>query len=299
MIKLIMKIIGLIWLCAFLLFGCSDTIPEFSGEKAFDYLEAQCDFGPKNPGSEGHMQCKDYFIDFLNSHGAKVSTQEFPVEIREETFQCTNIIASYYPEKPRRIFIGAHWDTRPWADRDADITKHNTPIIGANDAASGIAVLMELATILQTYEPTVYGIDLLFFDAEDAGSYGANETWCLGSEYFAENYTGKEPEYVVVIDMIGDADLDILIESFSQHSAPELVKKVWDIAKKNDIRTFSLKMTGYIYDDHYAFLEAGYEAIDIIDMEYPYWHTIEDTPDKCSAESLQDVGTVLTHLIYE
>lgn len=294
-----MKITGLICLWALLLFGCSSAIPEFIGEKAFQYLEAQCDFGPRNPGSEGHAQCKDYIIDFLGTHGATVQTQEFSVEVRDDEYQCTNIIASYYPNRPRRIFIGAHWDTRPWADKDEDASNHETPIIGANDAASGVAVLIELATILQANEPPVFGIDLLFFDAEDAGTYGTNESWCLGSQYFVEQYSGKEPEFVIVVDMIGDADLDILIESFSQNSSPALVKKVWDIAKKNDIQTFSSKMTSYIYDDHYAFLEVGYEAIDIIDMEYPYWHTIKDTPDKCSPTSLQDVGTVLTHLIYE
>jgi len=294
-----MKIMSLIWLCALFLSGCSSTIPEFNGEKAFEYLKAQCEFGPRNPGSKGHTQCKNYFIDFMGTHGATVHTQEFPVEVRGEQYQCTNIVASYYPEKPRRIFIGAHWDTRPWADKDEDTSNHETPIMGANDAASGVAVLMELATILQANEPEVYGIDLIFFDAEDAGSYGQNESWCLGSQYFVEQYSGKEPEFVIVIDMIGDADLDILIESFSQKSSPALVKKVWDIARKNDIHAFSSKMTNYIYDDHYPFLEAGYEAIDIIDMEYPYWHTIEDTPDKCSPKSLQDVGTILTHLIYE
>lgn len=294
-----MKKINLFFLCVLFLFGCSNTIPEFNGDKAFEYLEAQCEFGPRNPGSEGHSQCKDYFVDFLRTHGASVQTQEFSAEVRGQKYKFTNIIASYYPNRPRRIFIGAHWDTRPWADRDEDTSNHKTPIIGANDAASGVAVLLHLAEILNKNEPPVYGIDLLFFDAEDAGNYGTNETWCLGSQYFVEQYSGKEPEYVIVIDMIGDAYLDILIESFSQNSSPALVKKVWDIARKNNINTFSSKMTGYIYDDHYPFLEAGYEAIDIIDMDYPYWHTIEDTPDKCSPKSLQDVGTVLTHLIYE
>ena len=294
-----MKIINLFFLCVLFLFGCSNTIPEFNGEKAFEYLEAQCEFGPRNPGSEGHSQCKDYFVNFLRTHGASVQTQEFSAEVRGQEYQFTNIIASYYPNRPRRIFIGAHWDTRPWADRDENTSNHETPIIGANDAASGVAVLLELATILQSHEPPVYGIDFIFFDAEDAGTYGTNKTWCLGSQYFVEQYSGKEPEYVIVIDMIGDADLNILIESFSINSSPALVKMVWDIARKNNINAFSSKMTSYIYDDHYPFLEAGYEAIDIIDMDYPYWHTIEDTPDKCSPKSLQDVGTVLIHLIYE
>jgi len=294
-----MKKISLFFLCVMLLFGCSNTIPEFNGDKAFEYLEAQCEFGPRNPGSEGHAQCKDYFVNFLRTNGASVQTQEFSAEVRGQEYQFTNIIASYYPNRPRRICIGAHWDTRPWADRDEDPSNHETPIIGANDAASGVAVLLHLAEILYKNEPPIYGIDLILFDAEDAGTYGTNETWCLGSQYFVEHYSGKKPEYVIIVDMIGDADLDILIESFSQNSSPALVKKVWDIARKNNINAFSSKITNFIYDDHYPFLEAGYEAIDIIDMDYPYWHTIEDTPDKCSPKSLQDVGTVLINLIYE
>ena len=294
-----MKKIVYLSACILLLFACSNTIPEFNGDKAFEYLEAQCEFGPRNPGSEGHAQCKDYIVNFLKTHGASVQTQEFSANVRGQEYQFTNIIASYYPNRPRRIFIGAHWDTRPWADRDEDTSNHKTPIIGANDAASGVAVLLHLAEILNKNEPSVYGIDLLFFDAEDAGTYGSNEDWCLGSKYFVEQYSGKEPEYVIVIDMIGDADLDILIESFSKNSSPALVKKVWGIAGKNKINAFSSKVTNFIYDDHYPFLEAGYEAIDIIDMDYPYWHTIEDTPDKCSPKSLQSVGIVLTHLIYE
>jgi hypothetical protein len=111
-------------LCVLFLFGCSNTIPEFSGEKAFEYLEAQCEFGPRNPGSEGHSQCKDYFVNFLRTHGAAVQTQEFSAEVRGQEYQFTNIIASYYPNRPRRIFIGAHWDTRPWADRDEDTSNH-------------------------------------------------------------------------------------------------------------------------------------------------------------------------------
>jgi len=188
-----MKIMSLIWLCALFLSGCSSTIPEFNGEKAFEYLEAQCEFGPRNPGSKGHAQCKDYFIDFLNSHGATVSTQEFPIEVRGEQYQCTNIVASYYQEKPRRIFIGAHWDTRPWADRDADVTNHNTPIAGANDAASGVAVLMELATILQANEPEVYGIDLIFLMPRMQEAMDKMKAGALDHNISSNNIRGKSP----------------------------------------------------------------------------------------------------------
>jgi len=294
-----MKIICLLIVCAVLFAGCNNAIPTFDGKTAFKYLEEQCTFGPRNPGSKGHELCKNYIIKFMEDHGAEVRTQDFTASVRGDEFKFTNIIASYYPERPQRIFIGAHWDTRPWADRDADSTKHNTPILGANDAASGVAVLLELATILQLNEPPIYGYDLIFFDGEDAGSYGKTKDWCLGSQYFVEHYHGKEPEFVIVIDMIGDSDLEIQKEPFSLMSSPELVDKVWKIAKQYNIQGFSSKVTTYIYDDHYPFLEAGFQAIDIIDLDYPYWHTTEDTPDKCSPKSLQSVGTMLMHLIYE
>jgi len=188
-----MKIMSLIWLCALFLSGCSSTIPEFNGEKAFEYLEAQCEFGPRNPGSKGHAQCKDYFIDFLNSHGATVSTQEFPIEVRGEQYQCTNIVASYYPEKPRRIFIGAHWDTRPWADRDADVTNHNTPIAGANDAASGVAVLMNLQRYYRQTNPRFTVLTLFFLMPRMQEAMDKMKAGALDHNISSNNIRGKSP----------------------------------------------------------------------------------------------------------
>ncbi|MEA3475127.1 MAG: M28 family peptidase, partial [Candidatus Cloacimonadota bacterium] len=279
--------------------GCSKNIPEFSGEKAFQYLEKQCSFGPRNPNSDGHLLCKNYLINFLEENGAEVKTQEFSEKVRDEIYNLTNIIATYYPQRQTRIFIGAHWDTRPWADLDSLEENRHLPIPGANDAASGVAVLFHLAEILNKYEPPLFGIDLLFFDGEDAGTQGTNNEWCLGSKHFVNNYKGREPEAVIIIDMIGDKDLNIEIEGYSYRNSPELLEKIWKIARARNIPNFSTKISNFIYDDHYPFLEKGFNAIDIIDFDYPYWHTLQDTPDKCSAQSLQIIGNVLTEFIYK
>jgi len=294
-----MKIYYFILSCVVLLaFGCSQPVPPFDGNKAFEYLEEQCKFGPRNPNSNGHLLCKNYIQSFLEDNGARVYTQEFTAEIREESYELTNIIGSYYPTRPARIFIGTHWDTRPWADRDKDSLNHTLPVQGANDGASGTALLLHLAEILNKYEPSLLGVDLLFFDGEDAGEYGVSDSWCLGSRYFVENYKGSKPEYVIIVDMIGDRELDIKIEGYSYQNASELVAKIWRIAYSLDISNFTTKLGDFVYDDHYPFLEQGYQAVLIIDFEYPYWHTSQDTPDKCRPESLEAVGTVITNFIY-
>lgn len=284
----------------FTLTDCSKNIPEFNGEKAFQYLEKQCSFGPRNPNSEGHLLCKNYIINFLEENGAEVKTQEFSEKVRDEIYNLTNITATYYPQRRTRIFIGAHWDTRPWADLDSLEENRNLPIIGANDAASGVAVLLHLAEILNKYETPLFGVDLLFFDGEDAGTLGSNDEWCLGSKYFVRHMADKEiePASVIIIDMIGDKNLNIEIERYSYQNSIELLEQIWKIARSQNILNFNTKISDFIYDDHYPFLEKGFNAIDIIDFDYPYWHTLQDTPDKCSPQSLQIIGNVLTGFIY-
>jgi len=295
---LLVAIISL--LIAFLLVSCSSkNLPEFDSNLAFEYLKQQCSFGPRNPGSEGHFLCKEFIIETLKYHDAQVETQEFMGTIRDKNYDFTNIIGSYYPKRQSRIFLGAHWDTRPWADKDTLAENHDKPIIGANDAASGVGLLLAMAKVIkQNSENLTYGIDLLFFDAEDAGTYGKNSDWCLGSKYFVENYNGIKPEAVIIIDMIGDKNLNIYIEGNSYRNSPRLVTEIWNIANSYDINAFKTKIKYYIYDDHYPFLEEGYNAIDIIDYDYQYWHTVHDTPDKCSSESLGIIGKVLINYIW-
>jgi hypothetical protein len=281
-----------------ILISCSNPVPGFNKEEAFSYLEAQCDIGPRYPGSEEIVLCRNLIISELKKFGASVQKQKFIIEVNGIEYQGVNIIAGFYPRMSRRILLGAHYDTRPWADKEEDPALHNTPILGANDAASGVAVLLELASIISQKQPRQYGIDLLFFDLEDMGEYGKNETWCLGSSYFAQNFSGVKHEKAIIVDMIGDADLEVEIEYFSYHNSPNLVNEVWNVAEEAGFKEFNARITKRIYDDHYPLIVAGFNAIDIIDFEYPYWHTLEDTPDKCSANSLYVIGQTLLNLIY-
>ena len=292
------KLILLLFLM-FVISSCADNYPTFDADNAFEHLENQCELGVRYPGSDGIELCRDYIVDELTKCNAEIELQKFTVVIDEEEIDGVNIIASFYPQMSRRILFGAHYDTRPWADMEEEISLHDTPIMGANDAASGVAVLLELAKIVSAKQPQQFGIDLVFFDLEDMGAYGDNETWCLGSSYFADNYTKSKPEKSIVIDMIGDADLSINMEYTSYHNSPNLVKEVWEIAEQLGFNEFKSKITNRIYDDHYPLIAAGFNAIDIIDFEYPPWHTLEDTPDKCSPKSLGIVGQIMVNLIYQ
>ncbi len=287
-----------LFLFSILIISCQNSIPEFNREESFTFLEKQCELGPRYPGSDEIELCRNYIIDELKKSGAEIQKQEFTSIIKEQEFQGVNIIASFYPRMSRRILLGAHYDTRPWADKEEDTSLHNEPIIGANDAASGVAVLLEIASIISKKQPCQFGIDMVFFDLEDMGEYGNNTTWCLGSGYFAENFTGEKPEKAIVVDMIGDSDLQIDMEYFSYHNSPDLVNEVWNTAQELGFNEFKSKITNRIYDDHYPLICAGFNAIDIIDFDYPVWHTLKDTPDKCSPYSLYVVGQTLLTIIY-
>jgi len=171
--------------------------------------------------------------------------------------------------------------------------------MGANDGASGVAVLLELASILADNQPKQYGVDLVFFDLEDIGKYKDDESWSRGAQYYAQNMLTDKPEYVIVVDMIGDDDLHIPMEYYSYHSAPELLKKLVDFSQARGFDQFSRKVATPIMDDHIPFLKEGLKAVDLIDLDYPYWHTMYDTPDKCSPKSLEAVGQTLIDFIYE
>ncbi|MDH4223320.1 MAG: M28 family peptidase [candidate division Zixibacteria bacterium] len=209
----------------------------------------------------------------------------------------SNIIASFYPDKKERILLCAHWDTRPWADKDPEPANRFTPISGANDGASGVAVLMELASTISGKKPK-YGVDIILFDGEDYGSDEHPERWCLGSSYFSKNSGGYKAVFGILLDMIGDRDLQIYQEGYSSRYAGEIVRMVWEKAQKLSISDFKTGVKHYMVDDHLPLIQAGIPCIDIIDFDYPYWHTIEDTPDKCSPESLEKVGKVILSVLY-
>jgi Zn-dependent M28 family amino/carboxypeptidase len=272
--------------------------PSFDGGNAYNYIVRQCSFGPRNPGSQGHRLCKEFLINELKKSADNVTEQKFYHfdENIKKNVQMANIIASFNVSSKKRIMLCAHWDTRPFADRDKNPIKRKQPILGANDGASGVAVLLEIAKILKTNKPNV-GIDIVLFDGEDYGHEGT-DNYFLGSKYYVKNNSNYSPMFGILLDMVGDKDLEIPIEGHSKLYAPDIVNRVWDSAEKIGASAFIRNDGNEVKDDHLILLNAGIRCIDVIDFDYPYWHTTEDTPDKCSPESLQQIGDVLVEIIY-
>ena len=268
-------------------------------ERAFGYLTAQCDLGPRDPGSAGHAACLEYLVAELQALCDTVELMHFqPVDSRGNRVPpLTNIVARIVPEEERRYLFCAHWDTRPRADRDPDPARRAEPIIGANDGASGVAVLLELANILHANRPPV-GVDLVLFDGEDYGEEGRIQDYMLGSREYARQRWQERPVLGVLVDMVGDRDLRLPIEQNSVEAAPELVDLVWSVAETLGEAAF-VRRAGYrVFDDHLPLIEVGWPVIDVIDFDYPYWHTHDDTPEHCSPRSLGTVARVLVGVIY-
>ena len=191
----------------------------------------------------------------------------------------------------------AHWDSRPRSENDPDSSKKSLPILGANDGASGVAILLDLGRVFQKQPPPV-GVDIVLFDAEDWGLNGGEEGWFVGSKFFAQNLKGYRPRLAILLDMVGDSSLDIYREGYSQKYAGEINDYIWETAKNEHATAFADSVKYTISDDHVPLLEAGIKVVDLIDFDYPYWHTQGDTPDKCSPQSLETVGKVLISAIY-
>ena len=285
--------------------SCNNEVPNFDKGNAFRYLVEQCEFGPRNPGSNGYKQCLDYLQKTLSGFADTILLQPFVLDdlVNEKSYDLTNIIARFKAGDPQQLLIGAHWDTRPWADEDPDTDKRNDPIIGANDGASGVAVILELARILNASPPPI-GITLVLFDGEDMGRSGTPKSYAQGSLAFAKDLPIEKPDEAIILDMIGDAELHIPIERYSYQQNKQLVKKLWGLAKELSLDAFESRIEYSIYDDHVPlWTEAKIPAVDIIDFNYPnsytnFWHTTQDLPENCSAESLGQVGTLLVHYIY-
>ncbi|MCK4740440.1 MAG: M28 family peptidase [Candidatus Thorarchaeota archaeon] len=267
----------------------SSHILAFDGENAMDYLVQQCDFGPRPPGSDNLTQCKTYIAATLESFGWNVTLQNFTyLEV-----ECSNIIATWPDAEQPSYVLGAHYDTRPRADQDPEPANRMTPIIGANDGASGVAVLLELASGLPAGVRN--SVEIVLFDAEDSG-YINGWDWIVGSTYYVDQLSPtrvSEISAMILLDIVGDSDLRLERETSSTRSLQDLIWSIADEMGHND--TF-LDVSGRsILDDHRPFLDVGIPSVDIIQHNgFPwYWHTLEDTPDKCSAESLQIVGEVV------
>ena len=212
--------------------------------------------------------------------------------------ELTNIIASFYPEMKKRVILCAHWDTQPFADKDPNPQNRSQPILGANDGASGVALLLEIASLLSANKPKL-GVDIVFFDAEDYGTEDRLDMYCLGSQFFSRNLGDYRPEFGILVDLIADEDLELYREGYSDRYAKEIVDLIWNRAKELNLKSFRDSVKHWVLDDHIPLLQAGIPCIDIIDLDYPYWDTLEDTPDKCSPQSLKEVGEVIISILYE
>lgn len=263
----------------------SATTEKFDGERALADVEAQVAMGPRTPGSAGHAQVREWMRRELENAGWLVDIHES----KRLGHPIYNIIAKRGDELPQ-IILAAHYDTRFFADRDPDESKRDEPVPGANDGASGVAVLLELARTLPDDTLPVW---LVFFDAEDNGQIEGWD-WILGSRAFVDEIPVR-PQAVIIADMVGDADLNLYYE---RNSDITLRAEIWATAERLGYGGIFVQSEKHsILDDHTPFLEKGIPAVDIIDFDYPFWHTTEDAADKVSAESLKAVGDTLWHWV--
>lgn len=278
---------------------------EFDGEAALRYARAQVDFGPRVPGTEGHRKAGDWIVEQMKARGATVVEQHWShTTAGGKKLPMRNILARFSPQATERVLYVTHWDTRPTADAESDPANQFKPIDGANDAASGVGLFVALADALKQ-KPPAMGVDLLFVDGEDYGTFGPPDVdVLLGSTYFASHLPepGYKPVFGVLFDMIGDADLRIAQEENSVRQASDVVQRVW--AKAAELgygSVFVPASAGAITDDHIPLLAKGLKVIDVIDLDYgpgnSYHHSLKDTMDKISARSLKIVGDVALALV--
>lgn len=288
-------------------------VPDFNADSAYQYVKAQVDFGPRVPNTKAHVACGNYLADKLAEFGAKVTNQYVDLTMYDGTvLKARNIIGSYKPDAKKRVALFAHWDSRPWADKDKDESKHHTPILGANDGASGVGVLLEIARQMQKQEPVI-GIDIILFDAEDCGApdfyEGEHEEtyWCLGSQYWSRipHVPGYNARFGILLDMVGGKGATFYREAYSMKYAKSIVDKVWRKAKETGYASFFINEDGGgVTDDHYFVNQiARIPTIDIIPMDEDYgfgafWHTVDDTMDVIDKSTLKAVGQTVTGVIY-
>ena len=279
-IGLLLLLLGLWYIWAFILYRQSAST-KFDGNRAYNDVKTQVSFGPRIPGSDAHAKVLDWLRTELESKGWQVQIQQsqslgHPIQ---------NLVA-YRSEQPPQFILGAHYDSRIFADHDPDPLKQNQPTPGANNGASGVAVLLELARSLPANTPPVW---LVFFDAEDDGKIPGWD-WILGSKAFVNAMTIK-PKAMVLVDMVGGTDSTFYMDGNSDR---QLSNSIWDTAAKLGYKDIFIPQIKYnILDDHIPFIQAGIPSVDIIDIDDKYWLTASDTPDHVSPKSLQIVGSVL------
>lgn len=289
--------------------------PDFNSDSAYAFVKKQVDFGPRVPNTHTHQQCGDYLVIQLKGFGATVIEQKTVLPTYDGTkLHARNIIGMFQPEKKDRILLFAHWDTRPFADHDSDPEKAHQPILGANDGASGVGVLLEIARQLQQH-PTEVGIDMIFFDAEDWGEptfakdVPQGDWWCLGSQYWAKNphQANYKARFGILLDMVGAPNATFYKEGYSLKYAVNVTDKVWlTAAKLGYANHFINKAGGYITDDHVPVNEHHRApSIDIIHTSLdsphgfaPFWHTHKDDMSNIDRNTLKAVGQTVMEVIY-
>jgi len=264
-------------------------------------VKRQVAFGPRVPGSASHAAMRAWLVAELERLGGRVERQAFRDTVGGAEWTLENVIARWGPEGGRRMALFAHYDSRPWCDEDPDPAKRATPLPGANDGGSGVAVLLEVAEALHARAPAV-GVDLVFLDGEDLGRPTSPDEYCRGSRGYARRlpppHDPARPVAAFVFDMVGDRDLGIWDEGTSAARATNLVGLVHEAARATGAAHFHEGVRHTLIDDHVPLLDAGLPAVDIIDFDYPAWHTTADTPDQVSAESLAEVSGVALWLVY-
>lgn len=292
-------------------------VPYFNEDSAYNYVKKQVDFGPRVPNSKEHILCGNYLVSELKKYSDTVIEQKAQVKnYAGKNLNMRNIIASFQTEKQARVILCAHWDSRAYADQDADKNNHNKPILGANDGASGVGVLLEIARLLKNNKANI-GIDIILFDAEDDGpphnSKYENidgDWWCLGSQYWSKNmhkpfYSAR---FAILLDMVGAKDAVFAKEGVSMHFAPDVVNKVWNTAKRIGYSNYFIdKNAPSITDDHlYLNQLTNIPSIDIIQYDqssssnfYKHWHTVKDDMDGIDKNTLKAVGQTVLQVVFE
>jgi Zn-dependent M28 family amino/carboxypeptidase len=285
---------------AFLLPSCGrPAAASFEGKRAYDWVARQVAFGPRAPGTAAHDSCFALLYQTLRGYTPLVEADTFRYRVPKLDREVTlyNLLARFEPQASQRILLGAHWDTRPWADMDPDPARRDQPILGANDGGSGVAVLMELARVMHESRPAI-GVDIVLFDGEDLGTDEDPSGWFRGSKRFVIRHAGTNPPlFAVVVDMVGRRDLALHWEGNSYDRAGNIVDLVWGVARKMNIRAFRSDVRATVFDDHVPFLNAGIPAIVLIDFPFPEWHTHGDDLSIIDPASLEAVGRVLHRLV--
>jgi glutaminyl-peptide cyclotransferase len=284
--------------------------PEFDADSAFAFTKAQVDFGPRIPSTPAHAKTLAYLVAKFKTYGATVTVQEAPVKTYDgKSHQLKNIIAAFSPEKKERILVSAHWDARPFSDQDPDESQRDKAFDAANDGASGVAVILEMARQIQQKQPNV-GVDFILWDLEDYGKSNdqtPNEsTWCIGSQYWAKNphVKGYKAQYAINLDMVGGSNAQFTLDEVSRKYAPDILKKVWDIGNELGYGAYFINVpSGNLIDDHFWINQAGIPAIDIIHFTdasgfYLNWHTQLDNLNNIDKNTLKAVGQTVLETIY-